>query len=55
LFCLILFLSFCHAKATVALYFGRIRARQGELFLVSGCFFDFFSANCCLFEATKQR
>jgi len=35
-------LSFCHEKATVALYFGRIRARLGVV-RFSGCFFDFFT------------
>jgi len=49
-------LSSCHAKVTVALYFGRIRTRLGvAIFEFSDCFFDFYHLIYCLFEATKQR
>jgi len=50
-------LSSCHEKATVALYFGRIRTGLGvihfrvfRLLLLTS-----YHSICCLFNATKQR
>jgi len=42
-------LSSCHEKATVALYFERIRTRFGVVHLTS------YHLISCMFEATKQR
>jgi len=52
------YLSSCHEKAMVALYFGRIHTRLAVIhFRVFRLFLWLFTTDwiCCLFEATKQR
>jgi len=49
-------LSSCHEKATVALYFGRIRIRFGvSTSEFSGCIFDFLPLNLLLVQSHIKR
>jgi len=54
--CFLPALSFCHGKATVALYFGRIRTRLGVVhFGFFRLFFDFLLLNLLLVRSHQAE
>jgi len=55
--CFVPFLSSCHEKATVVLYFGRILTclKEFPIFKFSDWFFDFSLKFAACSETTKQR
>jgi len=50
-------LSYCHEKAMMVLYFGRIRTSLGvvQIEFPSGCFFDFILLNLLLVRSDQAE